>query len=274
MPPKKIINRSRNVGGAKRGRPPKQKTEQPPAPPLAPDWETSSNTSDWVMDGAGQSSIAPTNGTSSNSNGNGNGNGKNGITPSVVASKAQSYTDLSQVGNTLKFPTFDPNQYFSTDLFTDSSPLARTTKEDADAMVQSIEEKRQTVRVATANIQLNQDVVKAGNEYQKLEGLAIDYATTGVNNQTKFVSYQLAGVNKEIAINKFDQANERLTQGERVLNGMRSITPLIDSEWQQRKSLKESQINSLKILAVQAKQALEPAITQLSQEFKQELESA
>ena len=52
---------------------------------------------------------------------------------------------------------------------------------------------------------------------------------------------------------------------------MQSITPLIDSEWEARKSLKQSQIKSLEVAAVQAKQALEPKLMQLSQDFREEL---
>jgi hypothetical protein len=250
MPPKKVINKSRPVGGVKRGRPPKNAN---PVTPLEIA-DTPSNGSLAVAD-------TPSSGTSTNT-----------AKPALATNAAQSFTNLSQVNNILTFPKFDPNSYFATDLFTDSSPLTRTTKEQADEMVQSIEEKRQTVRVATANIQLNQDVVKAGNEYLKLEGLAIDYATTGVNNETKFVNYQVAGVNKEIALNKLDQASERLTQGQLTLAGMQSITPLISQEWEARKSLKLSQISSLKIEATKAKEALEPKMMQLSQNFRQELE--
>jgi hypothetical protein len=249
--PKRIINRSRPVGGKKRGRPPSN------AKPVTPVEiaDTPSNSSVAVAD-------TPTRATPTSST----------ALPAIATNTAQSFTGLSQVNNTLTFPKFDPNSYFVTDLFTDSSPLNRTTKEQADEMVQSIEEKRQTVRVATANIQLNQDVVRAGNEYLKLEGLAIDYATTGVNNETKFVNYQVAGVNKEIALNKFDQAAERLTQGQLTLAGMQSVTPLIFQEWEARKSLKLSQISSLKIEATKAKEALEPKMMQLSQNFRQELE--
>lgn len=250
MPPKKLINRSRPVGGVKRGRPPKN--ANPATPREIAD--TPSNGSLAIAD-------TPSSGTSTNT-----------TRPALITNTAQSFTGLSQVNNTLTFAKFDPNSYFATDLFSDSSPLTRTTKEQADEMVQSIEEKRQTVRVATANIQLNQDVVKAGNEYLKLEGLAIDYATTGVNNETKFVNYQVAGVNKEIALNKLDQASERLTQGQLTLAGMQSITPLITQEWEARKSLKLSQISSLKIEATKAKEALEPKMMQLSQNFRQELE--
>jgi len=199
MPPHKIINKSRPVGGKKRGRPPKNTK---PVTPLE------------IADTPSTGSIAvadtPKPGTSTTTD----------ARPALVTNTAQSFTGLSQVNNALTFPKFNPNSYFAPDLFTDSSPLQRTTKEAADEMVQSIEEKRQTVRVATANIQLNQDVVKTGNEYLKLEGLAIDYATTGVNNETKFVNYQVAGVNKEIALNKFDQSSERLTQGQLTLAGM------------------------------------------------------
>ncbi len=255
--PKKLINKSRNVGSkpknqspARRGRPPKNSKPETPVEVV----DTASNGSVTVAD-------APKEPTSTTA------------PKTIVQTKAaQPYTGLSQVNNTLTFPRFDPNAYFATDLFKDTSKLERTTKEDADKLVQSIEEKRQTVRVATANIQLNQDVVKAGNEYLKLEGLAIDYATTGVNNETKFVNYQVAGVNKDIALNKLDQSHERLAQGQATLAGMQSITPLIGQEWEARKSLKLSQISSLKIEATKAKEALEPKMTQLSQNFRQELE--
>lgn len=255
MPPKKLINRSRPVGSRK---PPKAAKSEPA--PIPADWSESKPSTDWNA-----ADITSANGNSTNVS-------YSAVASSIVTSKAQPYTGLSQVNNTLTFAKFDPNQYFAGDLFKDSSKLDRTTKEAADELVQSIEEKRQTVRVATANIQLNQDVVRAGNEYLKLEGLGIDYATTGVNNETKFVNYQVAGVNKEIALNKFDQANERLQQGQLTLAGMQSITPLIADEWAARKSLKLSQISSLKIEATKAKEALEPKMTQLSQNFRQELE--
>lgn len=257
----KVINKSRPVGSRKPGRPPKTpKTE--PAPP-ASDWSETSSSQDWGAEfdkGMGTISLP-------------------GISPATPAfatssavTSAQPYTGVSQVSHGLSLPEFDCNNYFAPDLFSDSSSLPRTTKEQADEWIQGIEEKRQTVRVATANIQLNQDVVKAGNEYRKLEGFAIDYATTQQNNATKFVNYQTAGVNTDIALNKFAQANERLIQGQKTLTGMQSITPLIDQEWEARRSLKNSQISSLKIEATKAREALEPKLMQLSESFRQELD--
>lgn len=253
MAPRKLINRSRPVGGKKRGRPPKATSTQAPVATTQVA-DTPPNTSTPTTTPVADQRNTPT------------------TKPALTTKTALPFTGLAQVNNVLTFPKYDPNAYFATDLFKDTSALDRTTKESADDLVQSIEEKRQTVRVAVANIQLNQDVVKAGNEYQKLEGLAIDYATTGVNNETKFVNYQTAGVNKEIALNKFDQASERLTQGQLTLAGMQSLTPLITDEWEQRRALKLSQISSLKIEATKAKEALEPKMMQLSQNFRQELE--
>lgn len=250
MSPNKLITRSRAVGGKKRHR--LSKNQSPTSTPT----EIAKTTSD--------SSVAVADTQKSRA--------RITITkPRLAINSAQSYTGLSQVGNTLKFPPFDPNTYFSTDLFKDSSPLKRTTEEEADTRVQSIEEKRQTVRIATANIQLNQDIVKAGNEYLKLEGLAIDYATTGIKNETKFVNYQIAGINQEIALNQLDEAKERLAQGF-TLAEMQSIILGMSQEWEARESLKLSQISRLKIESTKAKKALNPQIRQLSQNFRQELE--
>jgi hypothetical protein len=258
MPPRKIINKSRPLGGKPRNSTPasEKKTRKPK------DSKPKDTTPKEKVDplAIAASLVAPSKGTSTPAT-------SNGATPT----KAQAYTGLSQVPHGLSFPSFEPDNYFAKDLFTNSSPLAETEKEDADKAVESIEKKRQTLRVVGANIALNTDVVKVANDYRKFEGSVLDYATTGVNNEIKFINYQTAEVNRDIAGNRYDQAQERLNQGQRVLAGMQSITPLIDEEWQQRKSLKQSQIHSLKVAAVQAREALEPKLMQLSQNFREEL---
>jgi hypothetical protein len=256
MAPKKLINKSRPIGAPpKRGRPPKNSTPADSSPALA---DTT----------PAPAPLATTN-TTNGSNGKSAGNGSNGSV--AIKSNAVAYTDLSQVNHGLTFPTFDPNTYFATDLFSDSSSLKETEKEDADKAVESIEKKRHTLRVVGANIALNTDVVKTANDYRKFEGTVIDYATTGVNNQTKYINYQTAEVNRDIAGNRFEQTQERLIQGQKTLAGMQSITPLIDDEWSARRSLKQSQIKSLEVAAIQAKEALEPKLMQISQDFRQEL---
>lgn len=255
--PDKIIKRSRNIGSKPKTSTPAKKRGRPPKTESAP--ETSLIPSPKLEDIIDVPINPP--------------NYQQQTEVKQAGSKAIEYTGLSQIAHGLTIPTFDPNSYFASDLFSNSSTLQETEKEVADTAVDSIEKKRHTLRIVGANIALNTDVVKTANDYRKFEGTVIDYATTGVNNEIKFVNYQTAGVNKDIALNRLDQSRERLLQGQNTLNGMRSITPLINDEWAARKSLKSSQIKSLQLAATQAKDELQPKLLQVSQEFKQEIES-
>jgi hypothetical protein len=254
MAPNKLINKSRGVGSKKRtpAKPPKTPAKAPKTSETDPTPTSNSN-------------LAPTSTPTQKP--------QDSPTTTVASPlpSLQSYTGLTQVPHGLNIPSFDPNTYFAGDLFANSSKLQETSKEEADKAVESIEKKRHTLRIVGANIALNTDVVRIGNDYRKFEGAVIDFATTGINNETKFVNYQIAGVNKNIAINKFDQTQERLAQGQKTLAGIQSITPLIDDEWAARRSLKQSQIKSLEVAAIQAKEALEPKLMQISQDFRQEL---
>lgn len=180
-------------------------------------------------------------------------------------------TSIGTISHGLNFPVFDANQYFASDLFSDSAPLQRTTKQEADRLVESIGEKRQTLRVAMENIAYNQDVVKAATSYRKLEGMAIDYATVLVNNQTKYVNYQTAGVNQQLANVKLQTAQEKLTQESKVLTGVRSMTELVDQEWEARRKLKLSRIADLKQLVLTANAEMERQVNQLSTDFTTDL---
>lgn len=180
-------------------------------------------------------------------------------------------TGLGNISHGLNFPVFDANQYFASDLFTDSAPLQRTTKQEADRLVGSIGEKRQTLRVAMENIAYNQDVVKAATSYRKLEGMAIDYASVLVNNQTKYLNYQTAGVNQQLANVKLQTAQEKLTQEGKVLTGVRSMSDLIDQEWEARRNVKLSRIADLKQLVLSANAEMEKQVNQLSSDFNADL---
>ena len=172
--------------------------------------------------------------------------------------------NLGEVDHGLNYPEFDPNAHFATDLFTDSSPLPRTSKADADAACASIEEKRQTLRIAQSNIALNQDVVGTGVAFQKLVGSVIDYGTAKVNNHTKFIGYQSARTNLESAHVKWSQSQERLYQEQAILDGMVELTPLIREEWEQKKALKQSRIVDLKQSVFEASAKLDADVRQLA----------
>ena len=266
--PAKVIKKSTPIGGKKRGRPPKVKPQD--NPPLVPasDWTAPSESSiDWSAEtdrGIGANPITPPGSKLSS------GNATNKAV--LAGATDHTYKGLSQVAHGLSLTRFNPNEWFPTDLFKVSSGLERTTKEDADEAVAHIEEQRHTLRIGVANLHLAQDIGKAGIEDLKLENIAIKYAIAGENNRTEFVNYQTAQQNTNLAINRFDQVTERLTQGQKTLAGMRSMTPLIDQEWSQRRSLKNSQIKSLELAAITAKEALAPSLKQISEDFRTELD--
>ncbi|MBW4489945.1 MAG: hypothetical protein KME12_19355 [Trichocoleus desertorum ATA4-8-CV12] len=172
--------------------------------------------------------------------------------------------NLGEVDHGLNFPEFNPNDHFASDLFSDSSPLPRTSKAEADVACASIEEKRQTLRVAQANIALNQDAAGTGVAFQKFVGTVIDYGTTKVNNHSKFINYQTARTNLDMAQTKWNQAQERLIQEQAVLDGIVEMTPLIREEWEQKKALKASRIADLKQSVFEANAKLDADIRQLT----------
>ncbi len=173
------------------------------------------------------------------------------------ASIAVHRRDLQAVDHGLQLPQFDPNQWMAKDLFVNSSPLPETSQKDADAAVLSIERKLQTMRIARANIRLNSDVVAAATEQQKVQGQVIDYATTLVDNQTKYIKYVDAGVKQQIAGVKLQQSQELHQQETIVLDGMQQMTPLIREEWNERHGLRRAKINALREQTLRANTQLD-----------------
>jgi len=194
-------------------------------------------------------------------------------TTALMARAVAPLLSLDGIEHGLNFPSFDPNTFFASDLFTVSSALPRTTKAEADAMVQAIEEQRQSLRIAQSNIELNRDVVKTGTLQQKLWGQVIDFATVGMSNRTKAIGYTTAGVDQATALIKLDQAQERFDQEETVLLGMRNITPLIGEEWKQRQALKRSKIEDLKLAVMQASSKVANQIEAMGSDFQQDLQN-
>lgn len=186
------------------------------------------------------------------------------LTPLAGGNSVSANFSMGEVEHGLSYPEFDPNAHFANDLFTDSSPLQRTSKVDADAACASIEEKRQTLRIAQANIALNQDVAITGVAFQKFLGSVIDYGTAKVNNHSKFIGYRTAQTNLQTAQVKLGQAQERLIQEQVILDGMVEMTPLIREEWEQKKALKASRIQDLKQSVFEANAKLDGEIRQLA----------
>lgn len=143
--------------------------------------------------------------------------------------------------------TFEPSQYTASNLFADSSTLPRTSKQDADKAIQSISEKRETLKLIGANLALNTDVFKTGSLSEKMSQASIAYQIDGVGTQAKMVGFEVAGVNLQIAQSKLGQTQEKLNHQNIELVGLQSETPLRQRYWEAKLSLIESRISQVEL---------------------------
>ena len=157
------------------------------------------------------------------------------INPSPVGSKSP------------QIATFTPSDYTALDLFSDSSSLPRTTKQAADHQIQAISEKRETLRLIGANLQLNTDVFKTGSLSEKMNQASISYQIDGTNTQAKMVGLEVANVNLQIAQSKLGQTQEKLNHQNIELVGLQGETPLRQRYWEAKLSLIESRISQVEL---------------------------
>ncbi|MBD2667385.1 hypothetical protein [Richelia sinica] len=168
-----------------------------------------------------------------------------------VSSEQTKNNPHSPTENNHQTLVFNPDDYLAKDLFSDSSNLPRVTKVDADKAIQSISEKRETLRLIGANLQLNTDVYKTGSLSEKMNQANIVYQTDGINTQAKIVDFQKAGVNLQIAQSKLYQTQEKLTHQNIELQGLKSETPLRQAYWKAKLSLIESRIAQVELAKFQ-----------------------
>jgi hypothetical protein len=149
--------------------------------------------------------------------------------------------------NSPQIATFNPTSYTASDLFSDSSSLPKTSKQAADQAIQAISEKRETLRLIGANLQLNTDAYKVGSLSEKMNQASITYQIDGVNTQAKMIALEGANVNLQIAHSKLNQTQEKLNHQNIELAGLQGETPLRQRYWEAKLSLIESRISQVEL---------------------------
>ncbi|MFM6157289.1 MAG: hypothetical protein ACKPE3_30530, partial [Sphaerospermopsis kisseleviana] len=129
--------------------------------------------------------------------------------------------------------------------------LPKTSKVEADKQIQSIHEKRETLRLIGANLQLNTEAFKVGSLAEKMNQAGITYQTEGINTQAKMIDFQKAGVNLQIGQSKLYQTQEKLEHQNIELQGLKSETPLRQQYWQAKLSLIVSRIQQVDLAKFQ-----------------------
>ena len=125
--------------------------------------------------------------------------------------------------------------------------MERTKKADADLAVEHIEEQRQTLRIATANLDLNTDILKTGEKSEKMTQAAIGYGTAKVNTDTKLIQFNEALVNNEIAYTKLAQTEQKLGHEQITLDALQNETDQRRRYWQAKHQLGESRIKDVEM---------------------------
>ncbi|AFZ61437.1 hypothetical protein H6G54_28495 [Anabaena cylindrica FACHB-243] len=156
-----------------------------------------------------------------------------------------------KTNNNHQASVFNPSDYLASNLFADSSTLPRTTKVDADKQIQSISEKRETLRLVGANLQLNTDVYKTGSLSEKMSQASITWSTDRIGTDTKLVGLETAKVTHQIAEVKLGQTQEKLTHAGIELTGLQGETPLRQAFWVAKLSLIESRIAQVELAKFQ-----------------------
>lgn len=169
------------------------------------------------------------------------------IDPLPVALKSHQSSAYGGVN----LPSFDPNQFIATDLFTDCSLLPISKQADIDRQVESIEGKRQTLRLMQGNINLNIDVLKTASLHEKQSQQAVIYGTDKINTSIKEVGYNSALISLETANVKLLQNQEKLQHEGIQLTGLQSETPLRQLFWTAKLQLIESRIKQVELAKYQ-----------------------
>jgi hypothetical protein len=162
----------------------------------------------------------------------------------------------------LNLPTFNPEQYIAPNLFTDSSPLEPTDRVNADKIIQSISQKRETLRVISANLSLNTDALKVGSLSEKMSQAGIDFSVQKITTSTKQVGIENAQILQQTALAKLGQTSEKYVHETITLEGLKLETEQRKRYWLAKIDLQDSRIRGIEL----AKYSLEQKIGSIEAE--------
>jgi len=168
------------------------------------------------------------------------------IAPSPVGSNSV-FTQSVDNYSGLNLPTFEPSQYLASDLFSDSSSLQPTEKLEADKLIQSISQKRETLRVVSANLSLNTDALKVGSLSEKMSQAGLDYSVQKITTSTKQIGIQNAQILHQTATAKLGQTSEKYTHETITLEGLQQETEQRRRYWIAKLDLQETRIRGIEL---------------------------
>lgn len=144
------------------------------------------------------------------------------------------YLSPDSIAHGVPIAQFDLTSAIGGDLFSSESSIQEMGIIEATQHRSKIARQSNALEVGIAKTQRDRRAVKLANELRLLQGDAIDYHTTGINNSTKAVRNQIADRDYHIESSKLEEKDELLTQQRIKTNATQAITPLLAEHWQMK----------------------------------------
>jgi len=136
----------------------------------------------------------------------------------------------------------DVQSYLAADFFKDSSSIPRTDRRSTDLQLVSISEKFNSLKIATQQLKLNQEVYKVGVEFQKQIQSQKNYETSIVETEISQIQLDQILVKKDLAFSGLEKNQLQLTRSKIENDFYDKETQLSNDFWTEKLKLIESRI--------------------------------
>ncbi len=155
---------------------------------------------------------------------------------------------------------FEPNNYLASDLFKDSTSVPQTSRSSTDKQLHAISEKMNSLKIATQQLKLNQEIYKVGSEFQKQLQSQKLYESSEVETEISQIQLNQTLVKREIATSKLNQIELQLNRSNLELKYYETETELGSKFWDEKLKLIESRIELVKSSQLQIASKIENVI--------------
>jgi hypothetical protein len=152
------------------------------------------------------------------------------------------------------------NSYLATDIFKDSSSIPQTSRSSTDQQLHAISEKMNSLKIATQQLKLNQEVFKVGSEFQKQLQSQKLYESSEVETEISQIQLNQTLVKRDIASSKLNQLGLQLNRSNLELKFYETETELGSKFWDEKLKLIESRIELVKSSQLQIASKIENVI--------------
>lgn len=157
------------------------------------------------------------------------------------------YFDPASIAHGVPIHKFDLAGAISGSLYSSESTIPEMGIVEATEHQMKIARQSNALGVGIAKTQRDRKALKLANELRLLEGDAITYHTTGIQNATKGIHNQIADREYHTSVFKLAEKDALLEQQQITTGAVQTLTPLIAEEWRLLIAQQQQKNESLKV---------------------------